>query len=458
MDKTTCRPNFRAILLAGPLALLLLAACIPSPNARAVPSFSRQTGYPCSSCHMTPPELTPLGRIFKLNGYTMPGMKTIHAKGSGKQTGLDLLETLPLSAMFETSFTSTKSPQPSTQNGNFEFPQDVSLFLSGAWSTHVGSFIQVTYDTQADNFSWDNSEVRYANATKLSGKDIVYGVTINNNPSVEDLWNTTPAWGFPWVSNDVAPTPSAAAIVNGTLAQDVAGIGAYGMWNNHLYLDGTIYRSEHIGGPQPNPGVGFPINIRGVAPYWRAAWQQTMKKNNYLEVGGYGMHLKSSPGNITGLEDGYTDWAVDFQFDRTLPSLKNDVLSLRGTYIRENSSLNATFSLDGASQIPHHLNTVQANAEYHFGNRYSAAFGWFNITGTPDPVLFASAPVTGSANGDPRSSGYILNFSYWPVQNIDLAVQYTGYLRFNGTQNNYDGAGRDAGANNSIYLLARFVF
>jgi hypothetical protein len=458
MKKTNRQSCYTAIFLVSAFLLLGLAFWVPVPQAHAVPSFSRQTGFACSSCHMNPPELTPLGRVFKLNGYTMPGMKTIHVKGEGKQTGLNLLESLPLSVLFDTSFTSTKSPQPSSQNGNFEFPQDVSLFLSGAWSTHVGSFVQVTYNTQDNRFSWDNTEVRYANATKLKGKDLVYGITVNNNPSVEDLWNDTPAWGFPWVSNDLAPGPSASAIVNGTLAQDVAGVGAYGMWNNHLYLDGSIYRSEHVGGPQPNPGVDFPFNIRGMAPYWRAAWQTTLSKNNYLEIGTYGMHLKSSPQNITGPEDGYTDWAVDFQFDRTLPQFKNDILSLRGTYIRENSSLNATFLLGEASQIPHHLNTVQANAEYHLGDKYSATLGWFNITGTPDPLLFSVAPVSGSANGDPRSNGYIINASWWPVQNIDLAMQYTGYLRFNGAATNYDGFGRKATANNTVYLLARFVF
>ncbi len=48
--------------------------------------------------------------------------------------------------------------------------------------------------------------------------------------------------------------------------------------------------------------------------------------------------------------------------------------------------------------------------------------------------------------------------SWWPQQNIDLAIQYTGYLRFNGAGTNYDGAGRNAGANNSTYVLVRFVF
>jgi hypothetical protein len=133
-------------------------------------------------------------------------------------------------------------------------------------------------------------------------------------------------------------------------------------------------------------------------------------------------------------------------------------LSIRGSYIRENSSLVATTALGGASQPGHHLNTVQANAEYHYGDRLSGTIGWFNVTGTADPLLFAAAPVSGSASGAPKSNGYIANVSWWPAQNFDLAFQYTGYFRFNGSGTNYDGSGRSAGDNNTAYLLARFVF
>ena len=310
----------------------------------------------------------------------------------------------------ETSFTSLKSPVPGTQNGSVEMPQDISLFLSGAWTTHVGSFMQVTYDTQDDHFGIDNTDVRYANKTKLGGKELVFGLNVNNNPTVEDLWNSTPAWGYPFVADDWAPTPTAAPIV-ASLGQDVAGFGGYAMWDNHLYLGATLYRSQHIGAEQPNSGTDFGLNIRGVAPYWRVAWQQLTGKTQY-EIGTYGMHMRSSPEAITGLEDDFTDWAVDTQIDRTL--FKTDVLSLRGSYTRENSNLAAMAALGAASPGSHHLNTVMANAEYHFGNRASGAFGWFNTTGTTDVNLYPQDSVGGSANGDPRSAGYIANFSYWP--------------------------------------------
>lgn len=223
------------------------------------------------------------------------------------------------------------------------------------------------------------------------------------------------------------------------------------MWDNHLYLDATIYRSEHVNGPQPNPGTGSAYNIRGVAPYWRVAWQQSTAKTEF-EVGTYGMHMVSSPGAITGLEDDYTDWAVDFQVDRTL--FRKDVLSLRGTFIHETSDLAATDPL----QTSQHLNTALANAEYHFGNRISATLGWFDTEGTPDPLLYPQAPLTGNANGDPRSAGFIPSFSFWPTQNVQLAFQYAAYTRFNGAATNYDGAGRNASDNDTAYLLARFIF
>jgi hypothetical protein len=445
-------PPFTTSTFPTVLLWLVLVGVNP-PRALAVPSYARQTHLGCSACHYTPPELNPAGRRFKLLGYVDRADETKVVKDeSGKRhAALDLLESLPLSAMFEASFANVKSPVPTTQNGSFEFPQDVSLFLAGAWTTKVGSFLQVTYNTQDDHFSIDNTDIRYANTKKLGGKELIYGLDLNNNPTVEDLWNDTPAWGFPWVASDFAPTPNASAIVNGTLAQDVAGVGAYAMWNNHLYVDAALYRSEHIGTSQPNPGTGSTYNIRVLAPYWRVAWQESTGTTQF-EVGSYGMHMRSTPFAIAGPEDTYTDWAVDSQYDRTIN--RRDVFSLRATYIRENSDLAATNPL----QRTHHLDTLLANAEYHFGNRYTGTFGWFDTGGTSDVFLFPPGAFTGNTNGNPRSAGYIANVSYWPWMNLQLAAQYTGYTRFNGAATNYDGTGRNASSNNTIYLVARFLF
>ena len=457
-------PPFASVIT---LILMFFAALNP-PSAWAVPSYARQTGLACSGCHYTPPELNPAGRRFKLLAYVDRGdqTKTVTSEGKKTHAALDLLASLPLSVMLETSFTSTNSPVPATQNGSFQLPQDISLFLAGAWTSNVGSFLQVTYETQSDHFTSDNTDIRYANKTKMSGKELVYGLDLNNNPTVEDLWNSTPAWGFPWIASNVAPTPTATPIINGALAQDVAGIGGYAMWDSHLYVNMEIYRSQHVGGPEPNPGIGYTHNIVGVAPYWRVAWQESTGTTQF-EIGTYGIHMKSTNNvindGISNVYDSYTDWAVDTQYDRTL--FRKDVLSLRGTYIRENSNLASSASVPPptgplASSGGHHLNTFMPNAEYHFGNRVSGTFAWFITEGTSDSALYPPGAVTGSANGDPRSAGYIGTLSYWPWQNLQLAFQYTGYTRFNGGSTNYDvpAPGRNASGNNTIYLDAKFLF
>ena len=39
-----------------------------------------------------------------------------------------------------------------------------------------------------------------------------------------------------------------------------------------------------------------------------------------------------------------------------------------------------------------------------------------------------------------------------PIQYVRLMLQYTGYSKFNGASSNYDGAGRSASDNNTLFL------
>ncbi len=66
--------------------------------------------------------------------------------------------------------------------------------------------------------------------------------------------------------------------------------------------------------------------------------------------------------------------------------------------------------------------------------------------------------MSGSLNGQPDSDGYIAQVSYSPWRNVQLQTQYTGYTKFNGASSNYDGEGRDASDNNTLYVLAWLVW
>lgn len=437
------RARFACPLMSR-LALLAVIVSL-CPDANAVPSFSRQTGLVCNACHSNPPELTAFGRKFKLEGYTLTDKKpdaTIEAED------LKIGRNLPVSVMLLLSASATNRPVPGAQNGNVEFPQAFSLFLAGEISPHLGGMVQATYSHQSDHFSLDNTDIRFADHTTLGSKDLLYGLTLNNGPTVEDVWNSTPSWGYPWLSPNNAPSPSVLPLIAGGLAQDVAGLGVYTMWDNHLYVGSTLYCSEHAGGPQPPTGTDFAINIRGVAPYWRLAWQQTWGVN-YLEVGTYGIYVSSVPGGVTGIRDTYLDPAIDLQYERPFGV---DLLTLHTAYVHERSNLDGTFAAGGAATPSHYLNTFRADVTYHLRSSYTFTLAGFSTTGTTDPILYAPYSVTGSSTGSPNSSGIIGQVGFWPTQNIALTVAYAAYAKFNGASDNYDGSGRNASANNSVYV------
>jgi hypothetical protein len=427
--------------------LVALILGLSLTKAHAVPSYARQTGYTCNVCHTNPPQLTPFGRDFKLKGYGMPGMALSDKIGNDKD--LSLTKNIPISAMILLSNTSFQATQPDTQNNSAGFPQQLSLFLAGSFAPHFGGFAQVTYTHSDDHFGMDNADFRFANHGTLGKTGVDYGVTVNNNPTVQDLWNSTPAWGFPWISSPSAVGPNASPIINGGLATDVAGAGGYAMWANHLYTEATVYRSEHAGASTPITGEDADFNIKGVAPYWRAAWQQPWGKN-YLMVGTYGIYVNSYPGAVSGPTDRYVDSAFDFQYERQVG--KSNEFDMHGTYIRENSNLGATLEAEGADFAKHHLDMFKVDGVYHWSSRFNVAGQFFSIGGKSDPTLFGADPVTGSASGSPGSNGYIAQFAYWPWQNINLNLNYAGYTKFNGARTNYDGANRNASDNNTVYM------
>ncbi|MFI5332121.1 MAG: cytochrome C, partial [Desulfobaccales bacterium] len=174
------------------LAILGLWISLPTNQAQAVPSFARQTGLECNSCHTMFPELTSVGRNFKLNGFTA----TKHGDKSYEWPP-------PVSAMVQLSFTHLNKDRPPNSgfaggfglnfdpsnraNDNVNVPQAISLFYgSRIYGEHVGGLIQGTYDGVGNKFFLDNTDVRVTVKPELFGKPLILGLTVNNNPTVSD--------------------------------------------------------------------------------------------------------------------------------------------------------------------------------------------------------------------------------------------------------------------------------
>ena len=428
------------------------AAYALTSSAHLIPSFSRQTGLACNVCHTAFPMLTAFGRQFKLNGYTMTGLQTIGGEAT-PELKINLIP--PVSTMLQTSLTQTSKAQPGTQNGNVEFPQELSVFFGEAISPRMGTFIQITYDATEGSVGIDNIDLRYANHGKLASKPILYGFTVNNSPTVQDVWNTTPVWGFPFGSSGVAPTPTATPMINEGLAQSVAGFGSYALWNEHVYGELSVYRSAPQGGAHPPDGSSELIT-KGVTPYWRFAYQQRFGKQ-YLELGTFGLASSLYPTGVTGPTDRYDDFGADLQLERRVGKGGVGTFTLHTSYIHEHQTLDGTFAA-GESNAKNDLNTVRADAAWLTASRWGGTIGAFSTSGTADTLRYARADVTGSATGKPNSSGYIAELQFMPWINTRFSVQYVGYQKFNGSSSDYDGAGRNASDNNTLYVLIWLMF
>jgi len=422
-------------------------------TVKNVPSFSRQTGLPCSACHYQFPQLTPFGRLFKLNGYSLMGLKPVTDPNDKNGSGLSLLPIPPLSMMFVTGATHTTARQPGTQNNTVDFPQQFSFFLGGTITPHIGTLIQATYAGAGGSFGIDNSDIRYTDHQQIGSKDLLLGLTLHNNPTVQDVWNTTPAWGYPFISSGVAPSGMAGALIDGALGQQVVGFGGYALWDNFLYLEATGYRTAQQPGPYPVDSTAAGA-VHGVSPYWRVALQHQFGAV-YGEVGTYGMYSRIYPAGITGPTNDFTDVALDAQIERPLGN--GGVVVLRSTWINERTEFAADLGT-AATQLHETLNTARINATFEPNQRFGFTLGYFATSGTADTLRYAPAVFFGSANGKPATSGVMEEIAFNPWQNTRIGIQGVQFAQFNGASSNYDGAGRPASGNNTIYLFAWLAF
>lgn len=455
--------------VAGAVFMTLAVVLMMPLTSQAVPSLARQTGMACINCHSEFPILTEFGRNFKLGGYTLavPGQTEIP----------------PLAFMLMPSFTLTNKGQPSgaapgfKNNSNGALSQG-SIFYSGrlfgpyaeslfgpsvgGFLNKIGTFIQTTYDGVGKSWAWDNVEIRYADTGTLGGKPLTWGIFANNNPGLQDPWNSSPVWGFPFSSSPLGPTPGAGTLIDGGLSQQVIGFGAYSMIANTIYLDVGLYHT---------PGVGFQksmgvdptgqTQIPNVAPYWRAAYTKS-SGNHSFEAGMFGLAANTYPGRDKSAGKDHTfDLGLDTQYQ--VSSGNHDVTGLLSA-IFERDHFSASQQLGAASNSTDRLYTLKATVDYLCDKTYGGAAGYFYTNGTRDALHYSD-----SANGSPRSDGVALQLdwlpfnksggpSFWPKSNVKFSLQYVMFNHFNGAHTNYDGQGRNARDNNTLYLEAWIMF
>lgn len=461
------------------IAFLLLSCAGIAQNAWAVPSYNRQTGQNCVACHAGGqfPELTPYGRMFKLTGYTI-GTRA-----------------LPLAAMGVVSYNKTANTSDPAGDARADFPKDGnvifstgSVFLAGKITDMLGAFVQITYNRydslSPDDGHWaghtqsDNLDIRLVDRFISPKQDLIVGLSLNNNPSVQDVWNSAPAWGFNAVPGSQGPATT--PLLAGGLAQSVAGLSAYAYWNSTVYAELGNYRTANGFWSFMSQGLnstrGDQQIVTSSNPYWRLALTREWGPHN-LMVGTMGMiaHVYPDPADPTGPTNSFRDIGLDAQYQYLL-----DPHSFTGTvsYIKErisyadslanqpapldpDGSLGLNLPLTNATDT---LKMLRIKGSYVYHAKYGGTLSFFDVRGSTNSALQSSAndpnnpgqvigpSVTGNLSGNPATRGFTTEIFWTPVQYARVGLQYTWFNKFNGAGNNYDGFGRNASDNNALFL------
>jgi hypothetical protein len=445
------------------------------------------------------PELTPYGRMFKLTGYTI-GERTIPFAVMGVATYSKVANT-------------DKDPDPQqtfAKNGSPLFAGG-SLFIGGKITDNIGAFTQITYDNYSgqavgasgnndgrwqSHSSADNIDIRYADHFIGPNQDLIVGVSLNNNPSVSDVWNTADTW----MQYVPAPSPGSSRFVDANApypdpgAGQVAGVTAYMLWNKTIYGEIGLYRTANQAFSFMSAGTpdAATSHLQGSNnPYWRFAYTHEWGPNNIM-VGTSGMVAHVYDGSSTPSDSNAYSRIKTFGIDSQYQYLLDPhTVTAQVVYQRQVTNLSAN-AIAGLSQgytdangvvvpiavdangnpmaMPNTSNVTdifRAKLSYVYQAKYGGSVSFFNKTGSTDsaakntvwndPAGVAlpndlTAATTGNQSGNPATRGMTFEAFWLPIQNVRIGAQYTAYNKFNGVSSNYDGLGRNASDNNTLFL------
>lgn len=444
-----------------------IATLCMSFDAASIPTYARQTGQNCVSCHAGGqfPELTAYGRLFKLTGYTM---------GSRTSVPLAIMGTVSMTKQSTSGSVDAASDYP--RNGLFSFTT-ASIFAGGKITDNIGLFGQWTfnaYDSQNGNGEWvghsgsDQFDLRYADRFVDAKRDLIVGASLNNNPGVTDVWNTFNSAfgsvpGYVPVSNPAGTVgfftsaPVSPMIVN--LGQAAAGKNIYAYWNNLLYAELGLYQTANGVFSFMSQGISdanMTTKLKGQNPYLRLALNHDWGAHSAM----IGLHaleanIYSDPTNLASPTSRFRDLGIDGQYQYILDP---HTISAQASYTRENqyypdpfwNAGNPAYTAANAN-ASNTINYLRLKGTYVYQAKYGASLGYVNATGSADALAYAA-----NVGNVPNTSFWIPEIFWTPIQNVRIGAQYYKFTKYNGASSNYttnaDGSARNAKDNNTLFV------
>lgn len=437
-------------LLAGAAYLGLTAP------AQAIPLFARQTGHNCAACHISYPELTAYGREFKLNGYTF-----------GEAQPIPLA--FALMGEYDTMPGVKSGAGASSAGLNHAQLTQYSVFFGGRITDNLGVFGQMSGSnagmpgTASFTPTVDNTEARYVHRFTTSSSlepEAVLGVYVNNDYTMQDVWNTVPAWRFPWFPYNNYPSPLVGPAVPGTFLDNFStpgatvGLGTYVWWHKTIYAEFALRRNtngalnEFNWGNGANPGGTISVNsttnrgtgeaLDNYAPYYRIAYSHDWGYNSF-EAGLFGTDARtcnitvdgsgnaiSSQNCSTGVTPGAFNYYRDIGLDSQYQYNKGEpwVYTASGSYIIEHSNQAANGYGDNT------LKEFNIRGTAYYNRQYGVTLGWTDFTGTGAAYQDPNAGYI--ATGNAATNFWTLELNYLPMQDLRFSLMYQAFNKLDG--------------------------
>ena len=429
----------RAAVFAAAAILTTLLIIGFAPPAKALPSYARQTGQPCGTCHTDFAGLTPYGRLFKIQGYTAGGgpyRTTLFPDGS---TGRVYVP--PLLAKSLATENSAGPPSVSADEKPYVPPLAMMAIVGSPTrrrrcrhrkpvqrqqqcrgvprefllrGRHHRSYRRIPAgDVQrppAGRISAPiPSGIHGPGTTPMSAMPTRRGsaastshtasrrttIRRSRTPGIRHRRGRSPMRRRPSVQASVLPPSSTADLPATSSARAPTRSSTMHSTSRPRFTPRSIPAFKTISAPirLTRPGMF------DAAPYWRAAYEPHWG-NHWLEIGTFGMYAPRPPVD-DARNSTTTDVPANRQLHRHRRSMRsintrasNFWITLRGSVHSRRSKPECKLRQRHFRQPNNTLNEARAYASLAYGNnnRVVLTGQYFNSWGSPDALLYGGSP------------------------------------------------------------------
>jgi hypothetical protein len=119
-------------------------------------------------------------------------------------------------------------------------------------------------------------------------------------------------------------------------------------------------------------------------------------------------------------------------------------VTVQASYVKESMSNGDITGV--ATNSYNTLQQIRVKGSYVYQAKYGASLSYFSTTGSTDTTLYPDVAT------NPDTRGWTPELFWIPRQNVRVGMQYYAFQRYHGASNNYDGAGRNASDNNTLFF------